>query len=111
MPALPIATTKKTIESRLASWQYLAASDFQRRGSTYSSNSSACALVTPLTVQCSVGSKWHHLVCTWKMLDNLPQFTEEKDEKYDDNDENCEIGCERILSWRTEGIYDVFRHM
>ena len=52
MPSLPTATAKKTIESRLASWQCLAASDFRRRGSTYSLNSSACALVTPLIVQC-----------------------------------------------------------
>ena len=33
------------------------------------------------------------------------------DEEDDDENENCEIGCERILSWRTEDTYDVFRYM
>ena len=38
-------------------------------------------------------------------------FTEKEDEDYcdddDDDTENCEIACERILSWRTEGTYEV----
>ena len=42
-------------------------------------------------------------------------FTEEEDEEYDYDDdhdmENREITCERILSWRTEGTYEVFRHI
>ena len=40
-------------------------------------------------------------------------FTEE-DEEYDDDDdatENREIVWKRILSWRTEGTYEVFRHV
>ena len=30
---------------------------------------------------------------------------------YDNDDKNREIACGRILTWRTEGMYDVFRHM
>ena len=29
----------------------------------------------------------------------------------DDDTENREIACERILSWRTEGTYEVIRYV
>ena len=31
--------------------------------------------------------------------------------KKDDDDTNCEIVYQQILSWRTEGVYEVFGHM
>ena len=41
-----------------------------------------------------------------------PYIERRRSDDNDDGDtENREIACERILSWRTEGTYKVFRRM